>query len=124
VQPGRAAVLAAELRNAITPAALARGDDSCTREELVEAVGWTLAHVRQVIEALHTEGRAERPAPPERDSSGGYRLDPPTCGPCVHIAFDSDPYRCRRHGMVPLRMVDGELRRCEGCTGPETAVKA
>ena len=55
IDPERAATLAAELRNAITPAACARGDETCSREDLEEAVGWTLNMVRQVIEALAPE---------------------------------------------------------------------
>lgn len=109
VQPGRAAVLAAELRNAITPAACARDDETCSREDMAEACDWTVRHVIQIVDALVAEEAAER----------AKRAKAPTCGPCAHLVLDSDPYRCRRHGMVPLRMVDGKLRRFEGCTGPE-----
>jgi hypothetical protein len=93
--------------------------DGMRYEEMSDDIRDTVRHILAIADALHPEGRAERPAPPERDSSGGYRLEPPTCGTCIHLALDSDPYRCRRHGMAPLRMVDGQLRRCEGCTGPE-----
>jgi hypothetical protein len=48
-------VLAAELRNAVTPAALARGDDSCTREDMAEACDWTVRHVIQIVDALVAE---------------------------------------------------------------------
>ena len=66
-QPVRAAVLAAELRNAVTPAHTAV--QSLAGELDLADVAESVRHVLEIADALQP-----RPALPERDSSGRYEL--------------------------------------------------
>lgn len=80
VQPVRAACLAAELRNAITPTSLVASGFACQslfQEELGDLQA-TVDHVLAIAEALQPSVIAR----PDRDSSGGHEVSVP------------DPYDC------------------------------